>query len=140
MPRSTARQSFSTFVRGIPAPQGSKTPGRRGDGTPFLREANPNLKDWRTAVGFVLQSEWRGAPMDGALCVELNFALLRPKSVSEKRRPHPTVMPDLDKLVRAVLDALTGIVIVDDALVVDLHATKEYSDEAGVSIFVRPLR
>ena len=133
-------RSFSTFVRGIPAPQGSKTPGVRSDSTPFLREANPNLKDWRTAVGFVLQSEWRGAPMDGPLSVELNFGLLRPKSVSEKRRPHPTVKPDLDKLGKAVLDALTGIVIGDDALVVEQHSTKEYSDEAGVSIFVRPLR
>ena len=131
---------FSCFVRGVPQPQGSKTPGRRSDGTPFLREANPNLKDWRTAVGFVLQSEWHGPPLDGPLSVEFNFGLLRPKSVSEKRRPHPTVKPDLDKLERAVMDALTGIVIVDDALVVELHSTKEYSDEAGVSIFVRPLR
>ena len=140
MPRSISRQSFSTFVRGIPAPQGSKSAYIRGDRA-IVVDANPKtLKDWRTAVGFVLQSEWHGPPMDGPLSVELNFALLRPKSVSEKRRLHPTVMPDLDKLVRAVLDALTGIVIVDDALVVELHSTKEYSDEAGVSIFVRPLR
>ncbi len=133
-------RSFSTFVRGIPAPQGSKRAFIKGDRAVVV-DANPKtLKDWRAAVAGRLQSEWHGAPMDGALSVELNFALLRPKSVSEKRRPHPTVMPDLDKLVRAVLDALTGIVIVDDARVVELHATKEYSDEAGVSIFVRPLR
>ncbi len=133
-------RSFSTFVRGIPAPQGSKRAFITGDRAVVV-DANPKtLKDWRTAVGFVLQSEWRGPPMDGALSVELNFALLRPKSVSEKRRPHPTVKPDLDKLVRAVLDALTGIVIADDARVVELHATKEYSDEAGVSIGVGPLR
>ncbi|KKN03821.1 hypothetical protein LCGC14_1103940 [marine sediment metagenome] len=133
-------RSFSTFVRGIPAPQGSKRAFITGDRAVVV-DANPKtLKDWRAAVAFRLQSEWHGPPLDGALHVELNFALLRPKSVSEKRRPSPTVKPDLDKLERAVLDALTGIVIVDDALVVELHSTKEYSDEAGVSIFVRPLR
>lgn len=129
---------FSCFVRGIPAPQGSKTPGVRNDGAPFLRDANPtSLQGWRTAVGFVLQNEWGGPPWEGGVITELNFSLLRPRSVSEKRRPYPTVKPDLDKLVRAVLDALTGICIKDDAQVVEIHTTKEYAAEPGVSIILQ---
>ena len=129
--------TFTCFVRGIPAPQGSKTPGIRKDGSVFVREANPSLKDWRTAVNFVLQGEWEGPPLEGAVSVELHFLLLRPPSVSEKKRPYPSVMPDIDKLARAALDAMTGIVFRDDAQVVRLDVTKAYAQESGLQLSAR---
>lgn len=60
-----------------------------------------------------------------AVSVSLGFLLRRPKSVS---REHPTVPPDVDKLVRAVLDSLTGTVYEDDAQVTDMHVTKRYCE------------
>ena len=128
---------FTCFIRGIPAPQGSKTPGIRKDGSVFVREANPSLKDWRTAVNFVLQSEWEGPPLEGAVSVELHFLLLRPPSVSEKKRPYPSVRPDIDKLAKAALDAMTGIVFRDDAQVVRLDVTKAYAQESGLQLSAR---
>ena len=128
---------FSVFVRGIPAPQGSKTPGVRNDGTPFLRPANSvALSAWRTAIGGVLQEKWEGPPLEGAVRVSLNFLSLRPRSVSEKKRPYPSVKPDIDKLCRAALDAMTGIVFKDDAQVVFLEAVKSYAQETGLAIRV----
>ena len=128
------------FVRGVAAPQGSKTPGVRNDGKPFLRDSNSvSLQAWRTAINFVLQGKWEGPPLEGPVKVKLAFGLLRPPSVSKKRRPWPTVKPDIDKLVRAVLDAMTGICFRDDSQVVDLMATKEYDEESGVSIAVYPI-
>lgn len=44
--------------------------------------------------------------------------------------------PDLDKLTRAVLDALTGIVWVDDRQVVALHSTKVQGATPGVDVTV----
>ena len=130
-------RSFTCFVRGIPAPQGSKTPGIRKDGSMFVREANPNLKDWRSAINSVLQGKWEGPPLEGAVSVELHFLLLRPPSVSEKKRPYPSVMPDIDKYARAALDAMTGIVFRNDGQVVRLDVTKAYGQESGLQLSAR---
>ena len=103
-----------------------------------MREANPRLKDWRHAVDSVLQDRWEGPPLEGAIRVTLHFLLLRPPSVSEKKRPYPSVMPDVDKLARAALDAMTGICFKDDAQVVFLEAVKSYAQETGLAIRVSP--
>jgi Holliday junction resolvase RusA-like endonuclease len=63
---------------------------------------------------------------DGPFTVGATFYFNRPKSASVKSRPVPTVKPDLDKLTRAVLDALTGIVWRDDSQVVSIIARKFY--------------
>lgn len=47
--------------------------------------------------------------------------------------------PDLDKLVRAVQDALTGIIYKDDGQVCRLTANKNYAAHEGVRIFVTDL-
>ena len=128
---------FTCFVRGIPAPQGSKRAFNVGDRAVVV-DVNPRkLKDWRSAINSVLQDKWEGPPLEGAVSVELNFQLLRPPSVSEKKRPYPSVMPDIDKLARAALDAMTGIVFRDDAQVVLLMVEKVYVEESGLQLSAR---
>ena len=68
------------------------------------------------------------------LKLTVTFQFIRPKSVTAKKRPRPSAKPDLSKLVRCVEDSLTGILIRDDSLVVDLVARKVYADCAGVTI------
>lgn len=76
-----------------------------------------------------------------AVEVSITFLFVRPPSVSEKKRPLPSVMPDIDKLARAVLDGLTaGGVVTDDARVVDLHARKRYGTVARAEITVREVQ
>ena len=48
----------------------------------------------------------------------------------------PKVKPDLDNVVKAVLDALNGVVYRDDAQVVNLVATKRYATEPRVEVYV----
>ena len=52
----------------------------------------------------------------------------------------PTMAPDLDKLARAVLDALTGLAFDDDAQVTILNCEKRYGprDELIVTVQARP--
>jgi Holliday junction resolvase RusA-like endonuclease len=57
--------------------------------------------------------------------------MLKPRTV---KREHPTVPPDLDKLIRAVLDGLTAIAYVDDSQVVEIYAKKIYGLVPGVQI------
>jgi Holliday junction resolvase RusA-like endonuclease len=51
----------------------------------------------------------------------------------------PTSRPDLDNYVKAALDAINGIVIADDALVVELEACKRYGPDPKVVLTVTPL-
>ena len=77
-----------------------------------------------------------GGVIDAPLGVELVFTLERPASVSVYDRPWPAVRNgDVDKLARAVLDALTVPkkhpergVLADDAIVCELLARKVYPD------------
>lgn len=77
------------------------------------------------------------------MSVRLGFVLPRPKS-TPKRSPTPpaTKRPDLDKLTRAVLDALTNVWLADDSQVVHIEASKriaEIDETPGVHITVNPL-
>ena len=79
-----------------------------------------------------------GQKIDGAVEITITFAFVRPKSVSQKKRPYMTVKPDLDKLTRAVLDALTHHAYDDDSQVVWLHVCKTYGLEEYIDIEVKP--
>ena len=50
--------------------------------------------------------------------------------------PRAPGRPDLDKLCRAALDAMTGVVYVDDAQVAILSAAKEWGDTAETLVKV----
>lgn len=45
--------------------------------------------------------------------------------------------PDLDNVVKAVQDALNGVIYKDDAQIVSLHATKKYDMNPGIEILVK---
>ena len=45
-------------------------------------------------------------------------------------------MPDLDKLARCAVDALTGIVLKDDALISELALAKRYGDPERLEVEV----
>ena len=122
--RTEAERRVSLFVPGVPAPQGSK----RHVGNGRMIESSAAVGPWRERVALATHQAMRGsAPMVGPVVVELAFLMPRPKSA----RPGAaaTKRPDLDKLVRAVLDALTGIAFVDDSQVIRIDATKSLTDE-----------
>jgi Holliday junction resolvase RusA-like endonuclease len=52
---------------------------------------------------------------------------------------HPTVKPDLTKLLRAVEDALTGVVWRDDSQIIHQVVNKEYADVDMTSVFIQLL-
>ena len=59
------------------------------------------------------------------LDVELEFYLQRPKSLPKKIQHH-TKKPDIDNLAKSVMDALEGIIYVNDAQVIALRVYKLY--------------
>lgn len=108
------------FVPGRPAAQGSK----RHVGGGRLVEQSKAVAPWRTTVAWHAAQEFRGAPLDGPLRVVIDFVMPRPAATPRKSTPPAVKRPDVDKMQRAVFDALSGVVWRDDSQVVDVHARK----------------
>lgn len=123
-------------VRGIPVPQGSAK-AFVVKGRAVVTHANSKTKGWREDVATAAQPHAPKALWEGAVSVEARFVLPRPASVSQSKRPLPTTKPDLDKLVRAAIDALTGIVWRDDCQVTTIVTTKRYDDGAVPGLKLR---
>ena len=130
------------FAAGTPVPQGSKNAYVRG-ARAVLVDANRRLKPWRSAVRSAAEAaiaEVGWEMLDEPCRVYLGFTMPAPK---RPRWGLPAVKPDLDKLTRAVFDALTDAgVWRDDSRVVSMEVTKRYEgDEAvpGVWVEVRGL-
>ena len=115
------------FVKGKPVPQGSMKFIRPGV---MIHSRAADLAVWRADIA--RNAELFGfKPVSTSIKVEIDFIFQRPKS---SQRPFPTVAPDLDKLIRAVLDGLTGVAYEDDSQVILIQATKTYGQNVGAWI------
>lgn len=112
------------FVEGTPAPQGSK----RHVGHGRLIESSKKVKPWREAVAREARKHYP-RPKQGPIRLTIIFAMPRPKAWGKLRRDPMIQRPDLDKLVRAVCDALTGIAWQDDSQVTRIHACKVRAEQ-----------
>lgn len=148
----------SFYVRGAPIPQGSVTAHatRRKDGSLFAAVHYPSgskLHGWRRAISVAARAEWGDEMTYNAIRLKLHYYMKRPLSHYRTvdmllRRGYGEVhhenVPDLDKLVRATLDALTDVVYADDKQVIEIHAHKlyvpgfEYPEGLAVSIHAMP--
>lgn len=132
--------SVSFTVRGTPRAQGVARAfvagGKARIATDSNRPSSP-IGAWRTAIA----NEARDAMldrelMDGPVSVIVDFVMDRPKSHYraggalrlDAPRYHRS-KPDADKLTRALLDAITGVVVHDDSQVAVLHVRKLYSGD-----------
>ena len=84
------------------------------------------------------------SPLIGAVAAYLHIGVPIPPSYSKTRQiacingdERPTKKPDIDNIVKAVLDGMNGIVYLDDKQVVDLHLTKVYSETEGIDILIK---
>lgn len=133
------RLEFVVF--GVPIQQGSKK-GFSRKGSTFVQIVDDNkatLKPWREHVRNVAETALAGRPgFTRAAFVFLDFHMPRGKTV---KRARPSTKPDIDKLTRAILDALTDSgVLKDDGLVVSLRVDEWYAtNEPSVSIKVGEL-
>lgn len=130
-------------VTGTPIPQGSKTASVI-KGRAILRDANDaKLKPWRAHVDATARDAMRyHDTITGPVRVWLTFAFPRPTSHYRTGRnaellkdtaPRAATshgLGDVDKLTRAVFDALTTAQVwTDDALVIDTRVRKFYAGE-----------
>lgn len=131
--------------QGIPIPKGSMRHvgnGRMVDQT----KTKPWMKAIRTAALTEAQNMGITEMIDVPVAVFIEFYFPRPAAAKNRLYPHKRSVGDIDKLSRAVLDALQPTktergILTDDSIVVDLAAYKRYSatDYAGAWIVVKEL-
>lgn len=134
------RDLWKFRVEGEAVPQGSmvafisKTTGRA-----MMKPGNEKaLKAWRRHVAQTASASrppWLREPYDGPVYVALLFVRERGNdyltdghTLRKGARRFPDTAPDIDKLTRAMLDALTDVAFTNDARVVTCVAMKRYAE------------
>lgn len=145
------------FVRGNPVTQGSLRAIRNPNPAlpPIVVHDNPaNLKAWRAAIADAARrASGHAAPITDPVTVAAHFFISRPRGhygtgknadVLKPSAPaSPATKPDIDKLGRALLDALKkeAALYRDDSQVIRLVIEKHYTDadypSPGVEVRIR---
>lgn len=115
--------TFNLWVPGKPLPKGSL----RHIGNGRMIEQT-KVKDWMKEIrSHILEIYPNPVPLfQSPVRAEITFWFPRPLAAKNRLYPHMRSVGDIDKLVRAVLDALQPVVLADDSLVVSLMANKFY--------------
>ncbi len=133
-------------IPGRPRPKGSSKWIPSATTGKSVPAHNANLEHWTASVTLAAQRSYGRSPTDGGVRVVIDCFFRRPKAhYRTGRKAHllredaPSVhvqTPDVDKLARAILDALTGVIYHDDSQVSALMVTKAWSDvdEALITI------
>lgn len=148
-------------VLGTPAPKGSgrafinKKTGRAFVAPGGAKSTEVKIANWNSAirerarrvVGEVMAPPF----VDQALVVFIVFRLARPAGhwatgkhagqLKASAPSHPRSKPDIDKLARSTLDAMTGIVFDDDSRIARLVLEKQYArpGEEGAHVSVESM-
>ena len=142
----TVPEPIEFVAKGTPVPQGSHSV-KMVRGKPILidradmqtkTQPSGRLTRWRTIVGWAARRAMEGRrPFACAVALDVEFVIKRPSShytskgaLTSSAPPYPG-KPDLSKLIRAVEDAMTGIVYADDAQVVCYRGIRKRYGAAG---------
>lgn len=139
-------------VLGRPQQKGSKTAmpvrnPRPGGPRHVVIDKNPKAKHFANAVSYEAHMAMTDRTLiRGPVNVSLLCYFARPKghygtgrNAGKLKASAPlvmAVMPDIDKLARCALDALTGIVFADDGQVAYLHVRKLYGEPERLEVAV----
>ena len=141
------------FVPGVPVPKGSAKAFVVKGRAVVTQDNGAKQKPWASSISYVAQQAKMEAGCGmylGPVSIRLEFTMPRlmshygtGKNAGQVKATAPfwhTSKPDLDKLVRCVKDALTGVLWKDDSQVAMMPSVKKvYGDGPGVIIEIQSL-
>lgn len=141
---------ISFEVDGKAQPAGSKRAfprvGKNGKLKVSVVDDNPEAAPWKQAVRYKAREAYRGALIDDPVHLSVWFERARPRShflssgglsKAGRETPFPVTKPDATKLLRAIEDALTGVLYRDDAQIVTQYASKRWGERDRAVVIVR---
>lgn len=126
-------------IDGVPVAKGRPRLGRYGTYTPKkTQEYEKYVKMcWVAKYGSIQPSE---QPLE----MNIVFYMPIPKSYSKKQRAEilngrlkHTKKPDIDNLIKSVLDALNGLAYADDSKIIKVAAEKQYSEKPKTELSIK---
>lgn len=119
--------SCTFWVTGEPGTKGSYVAMMVRGKAIAIPASRPKAKAWERAVKLVAcRYQHPMGPIDCPVSVAIRFVMRRPK---KPRFEVPATSPDIDKMMRCTLDALTGVIYVDDGRVAMVQASKSYVED-----------
>ncbi len=126
-------------IDGVPVAKGRPRLGRYGTYTP------KKTQEYEEYVKMCWVAKYGGVqPLQQSLEVNVVFYLPIPKSVNKKQRAEMldgkikhTKKPDIDNLIKSVLDALNGIAYSDDSKIIRVAAEKQYSEKPKTELIIK---
>lgn len=143
--------SIAIFLAGPPATKGSVKFFQARSGRVGLRNDNERTASWSKSLAWLARAkinQQHGHPTYAPFEVMVRVTLERPNGHFTRGRKRVlrddapwtvTKRPDVDKVLRAVLDALTGVMWHDDSMVVRAEIAKRWAEpgeEAGTHVEV----
>ena len=131
-------------ILGEPKPKQSAKFAKMGK---FVKSYQPkkvvqNERNIRTQIISQLPKDF--VPFKGALAMTVHYVFPPLKSMSKKVLKqvdegtlYKTTRPDLDNLAKSLLDAMNGVVFIDDAQVVYMSLTKKYGNTPETLIYIK---
>ena len=143
-------QRIEFRVYGVPAPGGSKKAFYiKKLGRAIVTDACKRNKPWRADVAAAAMEAYQGPLLTGPINLTVEFIMPRPKyhyrtgrGAGEMKPDAPCKhikRPDVDKLSRAVMDALTKVVWLDDSQVCDKTVSKRYGERPGARVVIEEI-
>jgi len=130
-------------LEGTPTGKGRPKFARRGK---FVSTYTPlKTKNYEDRIREVAREAMGSSePLDTPISACFYITMPVPASYSKKAKTacllgvtRPTKKPDVDNIIKAFLDAMNGIVYLDDCQVVDLHAKKIYGTVGMVQVYIK---
>lgn len=109
--------------------------------TKFGTYNNKDYTDWKKGLSLLARSKSK-KPLENEIFIKIDFFYEIPKSWNKSKKENTKwhkVKPDIDNLIKSVMDSLNGIVYKDDCQVVMIQARKQYSNFAGVKIEIESI-
>ena len=123
------------IVPGPPATKGSTVSFLARHGRRIVTRTDSAIGPrWARDVGRLARAAGvQVIPKDVGVYVNVDYEFTKP---ARTKRDQPCVRPDVDKLARALLDALTGVAYEDDGQVVILLVRKRYGPDTLARVAV----
>lgn len=145
--RPATHWTLDVYVPGEPVTKGSaKAFLPPGGKFPVVKQDNSaKQRAWVAYIRDQVLQQWNRGPHDAPFALDVEFVLPRRAGAPKSYTPDHTRKPDVDKLLRAVGDALSKVVWTDDSRVIDWHGTKREAEPgetpgARIRIAILPTR
>jgi Holliday junction resolvase RusA-like endonuclease len=79
---------------------------------------------------------WKRVPLAGPVRLRLIFNFTKPKSKKPDEMHFVSKKIDLDNCVKAITDAINGVIYVDDVQIMQIWAEKKYAERESIEMWI----